>query len=765
MEAGDYDESIGKLSTLSLVVRGSDQRHIIVHPLIHEWIHLRMESMMCAEWTSKVLMLLCSRLPPLLYSSSDKEAHHQADIVLCHLERVSDLVTLYYDELIDVAPECAIFFLEAYLWYRGARYLDIAVTISQHVAKQHKGWVQKLIHAAYLCRIIQDFQAQPMGDLDRDLYQHHLDKMTQSNRMPQPLQPSHRPPPDTRFVLTEAAIAFRLYETLDRDVHVEDRQRGGYDQSTTIVSKVTRAVLGSVPIYPEGAFMANSRGSSRIDKIGSAVLAYCGAKDYLLTSKTSKAYELLDSHREGAALGVCYGLSEMRLYFRKVLQAMASTSIDATTCLDTIHYIDELPEDMTLVANWNSLRTILVQHNGLPGIKRFVFALTTRPEFLRCEATQSMFKRPGDFGDWLEHRLNACRELLGHTSRITYETTFQLARHYTLVENDTAKAQSLCIQEFEDYKATGKLLVRDGYDPYWPESLFKQLTLLTAYDTEGTEALCRYMVSVFTGYDEGSYLDKNIWARRLDKVLQKGQHALSRKDLAQLMLNYLEKGHVDRYHWQYGIWPDLINDWGATLMDLSTQTEDAQSSQQQIKHQKMILAMYQVRRPYLASSNSTSFANKWATQLSDNYLLYEASQWKDFANKILLEFEEDLGLGDSICSEWRDRIYQQFRKLEGGSASRSASDAELDRVLSLPSHSIHDWTENHLRLWETDGSENTGRLKDALIYAGYEDAVTEERKLVARPERFTLPHTVHPRQCRLPFGLVVGKTTRVLLAL
>ncbi len=133
---GTYDEALGRLTSLSLVKRAYAQRLIYVHPMIHEWIHLRMPEASCGRALEQVLSLLCNQLPPLLYSTGDIYLPQQAESVFCHLERVAEMTRLNLRHLQDVRPECAVFFLEAFLWYRGNQYLDLAEQVARHVNKK-----------------------------------------------------------------------------------------------------------------------------------------------------------------------------------------------------------------------------------------------------------------------------------------------------------------------------------------------------------------------------------------------------------------------------------------------------------------------------------------------------------------------------------------------------------------------------------------------------------------------------------------------------
>ena len=760
VENGGFDESLGKLSSLSLMIRSSGIRRIIVHPLIHEWIHLRMGDADCVKWSSRVLMLLYSRLPPLLYSTSDRETPRQADVVLCHVERMSTMVELYYNSFSSLAPECALFFLEAYLWYRGKQYLDVASRFARNIVQEHRVWVQRLIQAAFLIQIIQDFQADPNGELNHDHYQHYLDTLSSL------ASPSHRPPQGSRFVLTEAVVAYRLYETLDQEVHVFDQRYTG-TVSAPLISKATRALLGSTPTFAVSEPLGRTKNPSRLDNISAAVFAYCGARDLILAGEARKAYELLNNNREAAALGVCYGISEMRNYFKALLQATKSSSPEAKRSLDTVMYIDDLAGDNSIVTEWHTVVIILTEHRRNPGIKRFLAGLATRPEFLPCLPSLVMFDDPAEAEDWLERRLVSCRNHLGHASRTTYNSTMHLAEHY-LGNGNKEKAQVLCKQGFDSYKATGKLHIRDGYDPYWPESLFGLLTRDDTYDSPGVESLCGYMVSVFTGYDQGSYTDKQLWATRLNDAFKRRETHEEQEQLAHQMLEYLGNAEADDYRWQYTQLLDMVDEWGSAALSLLPSSHEPRSSALRIEHQTKVLAMYQSHRPFKKSSKVTNYTDKWATRLAQDLLVYDDSWWKDFVNGILSDFEDDLGINDSICHQWSDKIWREINNRAGILSSPGNDDLELDRALSLPTYDIQDWTNKHIRLCRSENVHDAEHLKRAFLQAGFDKFdKTDSGDLDSStiPDDIILPLAANPRQCRLPFGKVIGKRTSILLAL
>ncbi|KAL8943523.1 MAG: hypothetical protein Q9211_000953 [Gyalolechia sp. 1 TL-2023] len=706
----------------------------------------------CSEWISKVLTLLCSRLPPLLYSSSDKEAPHQADLVFCHLDRISTMIDLYTKHLEELAPECPMFFLEAYLWYRGRHYLDTALNVSQYVKKEDQGWVQRLIRGAYICRIIQDFQAEPYRAMDEALYRTHLKELSALRDLP---------PPGTRFVLTGAAVAYRLYETLDQDVKVRAHQAN--QASVPLISKATRELVGPAPEYSIGSSSTRAPSSTRLDVISAAVIAYCGAKDYMLSDKNSRAYKLLNTNREGAALGISYNLPELRNYCKTLLQAGDRAHLKAPEIMDIVYYIDSLTSDTTLITEWQYVHTILCNNRGHSAIKRFVNCLADRPEFLPCHLNHSFFDIPAEAEDWLQRRLVACQAVLGPTSKTTYDCSMRLAQHYQETHQE-GEAQQVCKRAFAAYKATGKLGIRDGYEPYWADSLYNILNSETAYDTQGVLSLCRDMIHDFTGYDEGSFTEKHAWAQRLQKCLERSTEITSkeRQDLARSMLDYLVQ--VDNNNDRCWMYTRLLRDidyWGSVSISCVQSDCNLSTEHPRVRLQVEVLGIFQHHRPYGKTSDLTTLANKWATQLANDYLSYDFTLWKEFSNKITSDFQDDLGSSHSICREWREKSYKDLDKREGV----SDCDTFIDRALSLPSHDIQAWTEQHIRLCGPDGAEDIDGLDKALTFAGYDQALLQTHGNAKRLDLIALPTIRSPCQYRLPLGRIIGKKSTLVLAL
>ena len=125
------------------------------------------------------------------------------------------------------------------------------------------------------------------------------------------------------------------------------------------------------------------------------------------------------------------------------------------------------------------------------------------------------------------------------------------------------------------------------------------------------------------------------------------------------------------------------------------------------------------------------------------------------------DFQDDLGYSYSISRKWQEKIFKELDKREGV----KSCDTDIDRALSLPSHDIPTWTEQHIRLCGPDGAEDVDELDRALIFAGYDQSLLDTHGSAKRPDRIALPIVQHFQRCRLPFGRIIGKSSVILLAL
>jgi hypothetical protein len=211
------EEALGRLVSLAFVRRTYAMHLLAVPPMVHEWCHLRLSDHEATQRLVDVTCLLHGQLPPLLYSPEDTSAPSQADEVFCHLERVAELTRLYMRHFQQAPPSIAIFYVEAYLWYRGDLYLDLAEAMLPFVRADGRDLVERMVCGARLHQIIQSFQASRSMSLDQAKYTRYLDRLTRI-----PLNDISTI--DDRSVMTQTMVTFRLMQTLDLEVRLRPSQ-------------------------------------------------------------------------------------------------------------------------------------------------------------------------------------------------------------------------------------------------------------------------------------------------------------------------------------------------------------------------------------------------------------------------------------------------------------------------------------------------------------------------------------------------------------
>ena len=204
----DCDEALGRLVSLAFVQRTYARQLLSVQPMVHEWCHLRLSGEEAAMRLANMICLLHGQLPPLLYSPDDISAPTQADEVFCHLERVSELTRLYMRHLKEIEPACAVFYVEAYLWYKGDLYLDLAEDLLAHLKGDGQSLVERMVCGARLHQVILKFQASHPVSLDRARYNHYMERLAK-------IPSQDVSTLDDRFLVTQTMISFRLMQALD----------------------------------------------------------------------------------------------------------------------------------------------------------------------------------------------------------------------------------------------------------------------------------------------------------------------------------------------------------------------------------------------------------------------------------------------------------------------------------------------------------------------------------------------------------------------
>ena len=299
---GDFYESIGALDSLSLITRDTALHRIYIHPMIHEYIHLRLPVDEAVIWLHNVTALLHHHLPPLLYSSRlDKDAAQQTEQVFSHLGRNSDLVESYQSRFSpDTANTSAVFFLEAYLWYRGLRYLDLAEKLMTQSAHP---WDLEMLYGARLLAIVYSYQANPGEGLDTIAFDEYVGKI---RNLPQ----EGRDRTGSKVILQQAALCHRWIDALI---------------PSGSVSSELRLALSKMPSF---SWQLDNPALSEeaIDRIAVAVFAHSKAKAILATSSPSEQYpedravDLLWRARENTLLGLELECSELDHVFDDLLK-------------------------------------------------------------------------------------------------------------------------------------------------------------------------------------------------------------------------------------------------------------------------------------------------------------------------------------------------------------------------------------------------------------------------------------------------------------
>ena len=443
----DCDEALGRLVSLTFVQRTYARRLLSVQPMVHEWCHLRLSNEEAAMRLVNIICLLHGQLPPLLYSLDDTSAPTQADEVFCHLERVSELTRLYMRYLKAIEPACAVFYVEAYLWYKGDLYLDLAEDLLPYLKRDGQSLVERMVCGARLHQVILKFQSSRPVSLDRARYNHYMERLARI-----PFQDISAL--DDRFLVTQTMTSFRLVQVLDVKMDLEPsrveaiKSEGRLAQSRQtkdprsleppsstptgmpnyevplaldpspvwvtigMVSEGTRALIGSFPQTDHG--LSASGELSPIRSVCAAIIAQCQAQDAVFNNNVSRAIEFLHSAQGGAALGVKLKLAELQPYFGTLLRLCSNLNMESRLSFSA--FIEKL-KLVVSAGDWSALMQcrdllegILCKHNRDPA-KR---ALINR--FAEEEALFEWIPQDAYFGDtrmyvaWLQRRLSYIRE-------------------------------------------------------------------------------------------------------------------------------------------------------------------------------------------------------------------------------------------------------------------------------------------------------------------------------------------------------------------
>jgi len=107
--------AIGTLTSLSLIKRNASQRTLYVHPLVHEWIRVRLNSdpTKQAEFTIAAILILYQSFPlelvtwlPDQFPSMSVELHQRVDETTHHLRAVLANIRDYHHHIVTLPLEC-----------------------------------------------------------------------------------------------------------------------------------------------------------------------------------------------------------------------------------------------------------------------------------------------------------------------------------------------------------------------------------------------------------------------------------------------------------------------------------------------------------------------------------------------------------------------------------------------------------------------------------------------------------------------------------
>ena len=464
----DCEEALGRLVSLAFVQRTYARRLLSVQPMVHEWCHLHLSNEEAAMRLANMICLLHGQLPPLLYSPGDTSAPTQADEVFCHLERVSELTRLYMRYFKEIEPACAVFHVEAYLWYKGDLYLDLAEDLLPYLKKDGQSLVERMICGARLHQVILKFQASRPVSLDRARYNRFMERLAGI-----PFQDISAL--DDRFLVTQTMTSFRLMQVLDVKMDLESseveaiKSEGRLAQSrqteeprslkppsstptgmpmyrrpsppteydtqlprldhfmpgcnrmmwncspvlvtTRMVTEGTRALIGS---FPKTDHRLSASGElSPIRSVCAAIIAQCQAQDAVFNNNKDRAIELLYSAQEGAALGVTLKLAELQPYFETLLRLCsnlkAEFKLSFSAFIEKLRLVVSAGDWSALMQCRGLLEGILCKHNKDPATGSLIQRLAEEEALFKWIPPANCFGDTRIYVAWLQRRLSHIR--------------------------------------------------------------------------------------------------------------------------------------------------------------------------------------------------------------------------------------------------------------------------------------------------------------------------------------------------------------------
>ena len=375
----DFQESLGRLHSLSLITREKAGAKIFIHPMVHEYIHLRIPAREAAEWLKKTIGILLHRLPPLLYGSDDKNAPLDGDAVLVHLERIRELTNLYIEHMKNLSPDCAVFFLEAYLWYRGAGNLDVAEKLVKVTQRSHQGWLREAFIAAKLLDYIMEYQATVNIKDALINFRGYANIHKEETRQDYEFEDVR----GTRYVLLLAVLSHRIHQALH----------------TTPQEYFAKAV----PTFSWQEKFAKTTSNSSIDRVCLAIIL----KSTIERIPYLDRFSLYNKRRKDALLAMQLKCSEIDGYFTSMFRRFDVSSDDY--CDGGLELVRALKfaQKHKLVAKGQLDKAVesLKRLSHCPAVQDFIDSTADNGLFLDLRPERSLFASREQNQEWLQRRL------------------------------------------------------------------------------------------------------------------------------------------------------------------------------------------------------------------------------------------------------------------------------------------------------------------------------------------------------------------------
>lgn len=702
---GEFYECIGIMDSLSLVKRDTSKNQIYIHPMIHEYIHLRLPVTEAVLWLQRVTALLHHHLPPLLYSSHlDKNAAQQSEQVFLHLGRNSDLVELYQTSFSqENANDSAAFFLEAHLWYCGSRYLDLAerlITASGHP------WDAEMIYGSKLLGMIFEYQANPGKGVDPTLFDEYVNKIHAL-----PLEGTGRPP-GSKATLCQAAFSHRWIDAI---------------LSNKRVSSELQRALFKMPWFSWGSVepkLAQAEG----DRIAAAVSAHAKAKALVAIGAQSQEYpedqavHMLWQSRDDALLGLECKCSELDCFFDDLLKYQIIVSLrrrgpeDLETLIEQISFYQGNSAYLRqhLDQRWNEVETGLIacaEASGVNEISKLAPYMLKDESFIDRLLSSSNFRKVVFTGQSDEERW--LREKILHLEK------YPRSEKQVLIRRLKARLAEILVETGSDGVKEALAII---------QSIFTNLAGLV--DAPGN--------------DLASFAEK-----LLEPVLDaKAFHANAafNQQVIDVLLNLrTEQADALVRHWAGNVYSMLEKDSANTVLPklcgllIPHWDYTRRRSTQQTEHSMDILdrfGFFIINLP--GSGDVWPITSLWAYHLSSD---------------ICAELQAKGNLSDKRLREWIAKI-DDFDGLFGRFGSW--------RDLPITARDITEITLAGIRLQRCASTEES--VQRELFQRSYDRGELEESFRHPLPELTSLKTARQPTFVRLPLGMVLGTTTRIVAA-